>query len=270
MLDIPILKDNLARALRSPRLALPSNYLVFDLETTDLEFRRGVIWQIGLYPVMNGVPVEGSDKGLSFFLETPEEQLRANKFEINRRAMRNGDAGDTANALLEQSEEAYVAEVKSKAVPRQAAFRNVCEMMQAYIDNGWPIVGQNLVHFDIPFFEYDSARNGSGFKFPVEGVVDVGILIKAAKLQMRYLERETLREFFNRVYSIRAKGVFFAIEKFCVPYWGLEAKYGVDLKQAHAAGYDCWITSLILQEMVADALSGTVRADPNKTPKWGM
>lgn len=257
-----ILKENLQRALRSPVCKVPENYLVFDLETTGLEFRDGVIWQIGMHPVMGGKPL--AEKGMSIFLDTPESTLRANTFEIKRRARAINE--EYSPGEYAAAESGYIDEVRSQGVSRAEGFAAAIDMLSSYVSAGWPIVGQNLVHFDVPFFENDSLRHGTGFRFPYEGVIDVGVLIKSAKLQMRSIARENLREFTNRVSSIRAKGVYYAIERFCVPYWQLDTRFGVDLHKAHNAGYDCWITDLIFREMVQDAENGTVRFIQ---PGWG-
>ena len=71
--------------------------------------------------------MDGAERGLSFFLDTPEQQLRANKFEINRRATQHGRP---AEALLH----ALAADVRPSAHRRRNSFVRKKSEMRTVID----------------------------------------------------------------------------------------------------------------------------------------
>lgn len=249
------LQENLKRVLG--RVEMPSDFVVFDLETTDLEPRNGRIWQLGLYQSVGGRPVEGQENGLSIVLKIPETVALSNQFEIRQRQERIiKEFGLDPKTAWDVAKKDYLDHIETLGVdPREAVVQAV-SLLTSAIENGFPIVGHNLIKFDVPYFEYECRRFGLDFSFPIEGLIDTGMLIKAAKLGLVMPDHETSRQFFSRVGDLRRKGVYYAIERFCVPYWDMVGRYGVDLDEAHAAGYDCWLTALILENLVADAADG--------------
>jgi DNA polymerase III epsilon subunit-like protein len=239
-------------------LKIPDTYLVIDIETTHPEIGLGQIWQLGLYPVLDGVPVYKD--GMAINLDLSENILTQASFEIKRRMV---DAGkldkealrtDSIPSGYEKFAAEFVDEVKSSGVSPKKALESFADIIKQY--SNYCTVGHNFVSFDVPYLEHAFLAYGVDYKFNEDKMLDTGLIIKATRLYMRKLARETNRAFFARVRSRRAKGVYFAIERFCIPYWQLNTRYGIEVSKAHNAGYDCYITSLILNELLKEADSG--------------
>ena len=233
----------------------PRNMLVVDVETTGLEPRDGRIWQVGLYVVRDGQPLPGWERGAAFPLKTPESALLANNYNVEVRTKRRLAAGEpveNAPRIFDEEREAYLAECRD-GHDRKEVFTTLASLVRSAATNGWPIVGHNLAGFDLPFIEYEWARLSIPQKFPECCIVDTGILLKAAQLHSRCMEGETPRAFYSRIKDIRAKGVYFSLSVFCAEYWKIPETYGVDMTQAHDAGFDCWLTSVVLHHILEDS-----------------
>ncbi len=254
-LDPATLRHNMLRV--SSDLQPPGRFLTIDSETTDVEPSKGVIWQVGYCVYENGVPLAGHEKGRNWWVKRPEVALLANTYEIGRRAAKYAKQFELSehDANVVATED-YLAEVAEFGREPADVFGDLAALASETLRAGYPVVGQNMVKFDFPFFEMEFARYSLGFKFPEEGLIDVGMHIKAAKLGRRIMERETARAFAASIAEKRARGVYYAIEKFCIPYWDMKRRYGINTDETHNAGYDCYLTSLVLLDLLADARAG--------------
>ena len=263
-LDIPTLKWNLERVLGSPTLQLPTDALVFDLETTGLSPATNKIWQIGLYPVKAGQALY--PEGENIYLNWPVAMLKAADFEISRRratatTITNGESLDTRtrDGAYYKAEQGFIDEIQGNGLDPREALEAVVAIVNGYIERGCPLVGQNVYHFDIGFMKHACQELGVPmFKYQQAKLVDTGMLIKAAKLQRRIAADESCFTFYDKISGIRAKGVYYAIEKYCIPRWNLDVKYGFDKSKAHAAGFDTMVTWYILKELVNEVLKEEV------------
>ena len=256
-LDLGILRYNLTRVLGDP-LVVPPSYAVFDLETTGFSPRKNKIWQIGFYLVHNGVPQSGH-RGLSFLLKTSKQDLLANRFEIDRVAeQRMKSFPENIDEATRKAEDYYLHRFRGDEAPveRVDGLREAAGFLEMCIHNEYPIIGHNLAAFDVPFFEAECERVGVEFKFPEANMIDTGMFIKSAELGRTVLDTEYYRPmaFYRRIKGQRRRGAYYSLGKFCFEYWRLDLKYGADMDRAHDAGYDCWVTSLVLQELIASAL----------------
>ena len=241
-------------------MKLPSNYLVIDLETSGLSPADNFIWSVGLLAVLDGQPQ--TTMGEDFYLSHPPAMLKTATFEINRRkANAQGITADRAT-LNERTkdgqyyiaEEAFVKEVTEKGKDPKEVLQHVADMINMFTDNKWPSAGANYVKFDFAFLNYWFNYYSIKCDLPRERLIDTGILIKAAQLRRNQAAHESCKEFYVRVAAERAKGVFFSVD-WCCKYFGLVEKLGLDMTKAHGAGFDCYITNLVLKEMVNEVLA---------------
>jgi len=251
-----VMRHNLRRILGNDDLTLPGNYMVIDLETTGLVKGTHKIWQVGMYVVEAGIP--RYDRGKNIWVATDVADLRAADFEINRRANLLREVPSDRplrDGVYAQMEAEFINEVTTQGVPLDTVLHAVKDVITACVDAQWPIVGQNSCRFDIPFLEWTYQQAGIDFQFPQTMIIDVGILIKAARLGRRIAPHETPKKFYFRVAAERARGVYYALERYCLGRYSLAEKYGVDIAQAHNAGFDTWLTHLVMKEMMAEAFA---------------
>lgn len=259
-LDLSVLSYNLQRILGNP-LRVPADFVVFDLETTALTPQEGKIWEMGFYLVRGGQPWASAPQGMSVLVKTSERDLLANRFEIDRLAqVRMQDNDESLEQATAAAERQYLQRFTGSTPPveRIVALKEAARLLESCMRQGMFIVGHNLCAFDIPFFEHECEAAGISYHFPDANVIDTGMLIKAAQTRRRVLDTEYYqpRAFYRRVGEERRSGTAYALGRFCLYYWRLDRKYGVDLAKAHGAGYDCWVTSLVLQELVNTATGG--------------
>jgi DNA polymerase III epsilon subunit-like protein len=252
--DPEIVEYNLHRLLGA-EIKEPTNLFVLDLETSDVDPLAGVIWQVGYHSVLNGVPAEQTPEGAAIWLKQPVDKLKGATFEISRRrnALR-GEEPDGRTVIKDddyrKAEKAFIEEIYDKGVEPRDAIEALIAMVDNARDGRCILAGQNFVKFDCPWIEYTAKYYGIDFKFPADGLLDTGMIIKAGVLGRRILAHQSYREFYTRVSEVRARGVYFAIERFCIPFWNMDEKYGIDTEKAHDAGYDCYITWLVIKELI--------------------
>jgi DNA polymerase III epsilon subunit-like protein len=246
MPDRAVLAKNLVKVMG--KLEMPPNYMVFDLETTGVSPSADLIWQFGAFTCTAGKPKH--ERGVALYVRIPEERALASDFEIKRRSSRLVKNGAQVQESYDRCAREFADEVKLKGKDLATQLKTVVTAMEMCIKEGWPIVGQNCVGFDFPFVAKACKDLGITANLHPEKIVDTGLMIKAAKLKMEIKDGEDPFRFYSRVNAVRARGCFFAIEGFCVPAFKLVEKYGVDTDKAHDAGYDCYLTSLILNELV--------------------
>jgi len=219
---------------------VPKAALSFDLETTGFMAQDGVVWQIGFFGA--GELAYGEQ---NLYIKYPDEILLRNSYEIGRRA---GGAEKNTPAW-QAAAKGYLAEVNKHGVSPEEAYAAATDVLEAVVDSNIPILGHNLFGFDIPFYERESLKYGAPFKFPNTHVIDTAILVKSAILGIICEKELTHRQFYSKVRAIRAKGVKYALDTVCIPAFGLEAKYGLDVSKAHSAGFDSRVAWLLLAEL---------------------
>jgi DNA polymerase III epsilon subunit-like protein len=112
------------------------------------------------------------------------------------------------------------------------------------------IVGHNMFNFDIPFLTATAQRFGLNLGFRQDEQLDTGLLVKAMQLRMYPGTDERLYNYYRRVGDLRA-GVKWSLDRYCIQRFGLDKKHDVDALKAHDAGYDCFLTHLLLKELNA-------------------
>ena len=108
-------------------------------------------------------------------------------------------------------------------------------------------MGHNMVSFDAPFLAADLKRQAIPFKFKPGEYLDTGMLFKAAQLRTYPGPHESLHQFFLRVKDTRSRvkwRLTLAMERL-----NLHIEHNIDLRKAHDAGFDCWMTHLLFEEL---------------------
>jgi len=219
----------------------PNDYICYDLETTGLNPQDDLIWQIGHCQVIGGLPSRGYATRLNWFLheETPQDWL-VQKIAKHQAEMRAADrhTGCSVHA------------VKQGEHPTEVLRRYTQLFAAAQMSN--VIVGHNIIRFDNNMFLCNIDRCfHATFDFDPWRVIDTAALVKAMQLGVLPFKGEPPGDFCWRILKHhKAKGVFFSLDKYCVPTFKLASRYNLNSARMHTAGYDAMITHLLLYELL--------------------
>jgi len=141
-----------------------------------------------------------------------------------------------------------------EGLPRDMAMQYISELLQEAASTGKVIIGHNLVKFDLYFLAYEIDRyTNSDFVLNENGIIDTGSIVKQSQLSDQCPVINHLYQFFLEINKKFAKGVFWSLDKYCVDWFDLAKKYGVDSSMQHqSAAYDCWVTGCLLTELFSN------------------
>ncbi len=208
-----------------PHKFFPSTYMVFDIETTGFSSRHDYITQFGVAVVRD----RKLDMSAEFFINIPPGSMHKKAEEVT---------GISEKICNEQG------------VTREQGVRNIYHTLMGWrAKHEFPIfVGHNAAKFDMPFIENEFKRQGIDFMFGVDEIVDTGAMVKALQVGT-YPRNESNLDFMLRVGSIRAKGVKWSLDKYCIERFKLAARIEEEGLKSHDAVADCVITHWVLEEM---------------------
>lgn len=211
-------------AKRCPGGNLPDTYLVFDTETGGFSPQQDRIVQAGFCFVRGHKLVDR----FGFYIHRPDYRM-----------------SDGAINVHKITHEKLAAE----GIPVADAVPLLVQTLSDWRKGGGMFVGHNMVNFDAPFVEYESAIFRNEFKFGPNEIIDTGMLVKGALLNMEFRnDQEDMRSFYKRVSEVRARGVHWSLDRYCYDAYDL-GKYGVARDNAHDAAVDCELTHWLLQEL---------------------
>lgn len=191
------------------------SYLVFDFETTGLDPRADRIIQVGVCDVRAGdvLTTDG-------WLVRQEVPISAEAVAVH---------GIRQEDLLARG----IAPAESMA------------RLLALLEQAPACVGHNIHMFDIPFLMAEVRR--LGLRPPsTEGFVDTAALFKGWKLGVLKRPTETHRAYAERVLSMRAPGL-----KYAIPACLRELRIDKKTAKAHDATGDAYLTHLVYTKLMA-------------------
>jgi len=207
---------------------LPNAYLVLDVETSGFSGSinpngtPACIAQFGIAAVRN----REITHNYSYLVKRPPGTMQPGASAVNR---------ITDEMLAEQGE-----------LP-EILYPRLIRLLEVFREDRCPYIGQNVVKFDAPFINDDFARHGFDFRFELSELIDTGLIYKANQLCVAPRDDEALDAFFERVAEIRSRVKWNL--GLTMRTLHLDAKFGLDLEGAHDAGYDCYMTHLLLEEL---------------------
>lgn len=213
-----------AIADRCPNKRIPDDYLVIDLETTGFPNaeREEYVTQFG-YAVVQGRKIIDNESTL---LKTPPGWISEGASQVT---------GITDEMIQRDGSDP------------KPFYMELIKLFELYRKNGCMFVGHNVVGFDAPFLEADFEHHGIDFKFDSNEFIDTGMMFKASQIFAAPADGERLGEFFRRIREVHSRkkwNLAFAIRQL-----GLDMTYGINLDEAHDAGFDCKITHLLLEDL---------------------
>jgi DNA polymerase III epsilon subunit-like protein len=236
----------------------PNDYLVLDTETTGVVFGDDLIWQIGHCFVRNSLPV---DRGNVLLDWTRHPRVQQNwlrqRIEATRRHVEYDKDGRPTGKKFHITYE----RMRDEGVSPEPILQEYLAWFEELHEDQVFFVAHNGYHFDAEMLTSHFWRFlGKRWGFDDGELMDTGMVLKAAQSSLVPWTGETLQDFSRRAYSQRLRGVRWALDQYAVPKFGLDKKYGLDMSQAHDAGFDAYVTHLLFQEFVEFARSGELKA----------
>lgn len=210
-------------AKRCPGRRLPDEYLVYDTETSGTDPAKDRILQHGF------AIVRGRQRVEMFSQIVKHEGLVVPQGAANVH-------GITTERM------------NKEGIPASEFLPEVYNTFKVYQQAGLMIVGHNMVAFDAPLLEMELLRNGSPFKFGPDEIIDTGMLVKADRLGMYFNQNDSLRDFARRVAEVRARGVYWSLDRYCYDAFDL-GRSGIKKDAAHDAANDCALTHCLLETL---------------------
>jgi DNA polymerase III epsilon subunit-like protein len=212
-------------AARCPKGQLPESYLVFDTETSGVDPYNDCVLQFG-FCIAHQRRV--ADR-FGYIVKRPPNLV------IAPEAVRVHGIDH--------------ARMDKEGLPPVELLNLILDTLEAFRSNGLMYVGHNMINFDAPFLERESAAIGRPFKFGPNEILDTGMLVKAARMGMYFNRDDTLRSFSKRVSEVRAKGIYWSLDRYCFDTYGLGAASGIKKEDAHDASVDCLLTHHLLERL---------------------
>jgi DNA polymerase III epsilon subunit-like protein len=236
--------------LRDTLGAPPRDYLVIDVETTGLSVTQDLITQVGFCQVLDGRAVGRGSVVLNWDQDKRIDQdwfrERLNKCEREMNAR-----GATCHMTYDV--------VTRTGFEPQMVMEGFFAMIDEAVRAGHAIVGHNHIAFDIPLLQSHASRflGRPDFTINMDLAWDTGMIEKARQLALLPSAAMTRSDFFKDVRRRFAKGVLWSLDKVCVPTYHISEKYDLNFAEAHEAGFDCYLTHLVLESQRAHMLAPT-------------
>lgn len=225
------------------RYPLPTTYCSIDLETTGLSVEKDHIMHLGWCSVVDGKTVQSDGVAVDWTsaLDAPGMAKLSADMEKTREAMNK--RGNAYRWTVNEMQRLGVA-------PRTAAekFIAACRTKPLVAHNGW--------FYDYPMLaRFLKVHAGYDFVPLHTDLMDTCLMARAVLGRVVPRASETYHSFIYRLKDVRCGKHSL---RDCVTMFGLQ-DLGIDLRHAHDAEYDSWISALLLEKFRA------IAADPNLT-----
>jgi len=220
----------------------PDNYFVFDFETSGFSREFDVITQLAWTIVRDRRVVDTQSMVLNWPRHPYISQswLRGQLLKLAESYAEQGKVYRLTYDVLEESP--YM------PVDALSVFDTLLDSVIE--DKEW-LIGHNIAIFDTEMMDAHRIRflGKEPIDWPEDRIFDTGLFLKAAQLGRYPRPGESLDSFFRSISGVRAKGVFWAMDTYCIPAFGLEERHGIDTSRCHDAGYDCHVNHLLFEAM---------------------
>lgn len=223
--------ERMAQNNKWPEPKLPTSYLVVDTETLGVRPLVDRMIQIGFCLVKDG-RIDNS-------LWTGDYMSLTMK--LDKECFTGAEEAVKVHGLSYEHCQEHGMEPK-------AVMEAACDILTYARNNNLMVVGHNFYRFDKGFIETEMGRYGLPCKFVEGEILDTAMLVKGMQINIMPDTNESNYAFWSRVSNMRCKGIYFNLDRYCMQRFDL-VKYGATKDSAHDAGYDCYLTHLVMTEM---------------------
>lgn len=226
---------------------LPVNYLVFDVESTGLDFNNDLVVQLGYAVVVNKELVEcahyipdwthNRDKHFCEWLESRMERTKT-----SMQARSNG------NEIMYKHS---TARMKKEGVPVHDAFTNFMDVIKICKSYNFSLIAHNGLKFDQPMLNNNIKQvlgDHEHFEFEKMGVnyFDTMGLERGLYSRITPYPDDNWLSFIGRLVNEGGK-IYSSLDRHCSNKYNLVNKYNMS-GSAHEADYDCRLTHYLFEE----------------------
>lgn len=220
---------------------LPASYIVFDCETTGLDPAHDYMVQFAHIVVENGAPREDIEVMLNW-PDCPKVDQADLHWHINNIV-----------SIFNKIDRPYLFpydRLQRDGVDPIRALQLYYQLFKTHQDNGGFFLTHNGINFDTAMVHNHFKRFlGVEFYFNPNQMIDTGLLEKARQCDgFDICPGETAAAYYDRCGGIRRRGVLWSLDKWCIPQYNLDVRNNLDMEKAHTAGFDCYVTHLLLEE----------------------
>jgi len=238
----------------------PDDYLVIDIETSGVNFDTDLILGLGYSLVIARKEV---DRG-NFVLDWTRHPDVDQQWLIRRMAETKQNVEFSGGQPTGKIYHFSYDRLRNEGSDPIEVLREYLNLLHDISNNKQFFVAHNGYHFDACVLsEHFDTFLKQQFNFDDYELLDTGMIEKGSRASMIPWEGDSVRSWSERVYRQRMKGVSWALDKHCIPYYGIDKKYNIDLTKAHDAGFDCWMTHLLLEHW-RDLVEAAYKNDKGK------
>lgn len=219
----------------------PDDYLTIDVESSGPCTSKDLVIQVGWCKVVNRKPVENTGIVLNW---------DRSPFVDTRWLRRRMD--DTAKYMAEHRGKVYPwsYDVLKEGDPPVAALTSFLDRLSEARENNLLIVAHNGISFDLPVLVNHFRRFLKiHYQFHPDEVWDTGAMEKASQISEYLCQGEMAGDFAYRlVLRSNDYGVRWSLHDHCVPKYGLDERYELNMEKSHTAPFDAYLTHLLFEE----------------------
>jgi DNA polymerase III epsilon subunit-like protein len=225
--------------------SFPDDYLVLDTETTGVDFKQDLIWQVGHCLVNGRRPGDRGGVLLDWTRHPKINQawLKQRLVDTKQKVEFDRDGRPTGKTYHISYER-----MAAEGVEPEPILREYLNWLREAHQDRLFFIAHNGYRFDAAMFQAHFDRFlGQRWLFDEWELFDTGMVEKASQAMMAPWPTDTMRSFAKRVDSQRLRGIKWSLDQHCVPRYKLVERHHLDMAAAHDAGFDCYLCHLLFE-----------------------
>lgn len=227
---------------------LPVNYLVFDVESTGLDFNNDLVVQLGYAIVINKELIDcahyipdWTHNRDNHFCEWLENRMAITKKNMESR---NPDSGVVYRHSTDR--------MKKCGIPVREAFTNFMDIIKICKAHNFSLIAHNGLKFDQPMLNNNIKQvlgDHEGFEFDKLGVnyYDTMALERGLYSRIDPYPDDNWMSFTGRLVTEGGKKIYSSLDRHCAKKYDLINKHNMT-GSAHEADFDCKLTHYLFEE----------------------
>jgi DNA polymerase III epsilon subunit-like protein len=227
--------------------ALPSNYLVFDIETTGLDTNMDLPAQLGWAVVENNRVVDSGARFMNWLDDRSPEDVNW----IEQRILRTKQQFEFKNGFATGNVYSVSADRMRAGEKPVKVLSDFCKLVADCRKNGFSFLAHNGLRHDQPIIDRVMGEVSEGemrFRFKPSDYFDTLSIEKSVQILPELSPNESWLDFARRAYHLGGYKIKGSLDRHCSVKYDLPRKHGLSMEKAHEADFDCVLTHHLMQE----------------------